>query len=282
MTGSGDRHRPLSASNSSTTATLDGGNRAARPASILRSTSGSSNASPRFTFDFVDDASLGTSSTIDSSARGGGGKSSSTSFSYSSPRRRSHQARLSPSRLDARYSSRLPPAYGGGYHGYHAHSPSLSYTSNDNNEEVKRNLFGGSEGESGGDASVSAMDVSGDFTEASSSGGNSNNNGNGNNNSNNGPGTPRSQRRSMSYSRPAPSASPRSGWTMPLSPGNRSGATGSSRSIITSGASTFLTSSPRKRGAVTGVSSPLSGNLSHASVSSSVASSPANSVGGGG
>ena len=93
-----------------------------RRASILRSTStsNSSKASPRFTFYFVDDTSLGTS-TIASKK------------SYNSSPNNRPGSKLSPTRLDARYSSRLPPSYGHGY------SPShQSYTSANNEEEIRR------------------------------------------------------------------------------------------------------------------------------------------------
>mmetsp|Transcript_2057 Transcript_2057/g.3901 ORF Transcript_2057/g.3901 Transcript_2057/m.3901 type:complete len:908 (+) Transcript_2057:166-2889(+) len=241
-----------------------------RRASILRSTStsNSSAASPRFTFDFVDDTSLGTS-TIASKK------------SYNSSPNNRRGSKLSPTRLDARYSSRLPPSYGHGY------SPShRSYTSANNEEELKRNLFGASE-EGNTNSGAMAMDESSDdFMELSSSRP-------GTPNSRNGPGTPNSQQRSSSHHShsqrtPNSSASPRNRvWGLSAySPANRSvltnhtsGTTATASSARS--ASTFLTSSPRKRGMLTGVTSPLSGNLSHASVCSSVASSPANSSPGG-
>jgi len=133
----------------------------------------------------------------------------------------------------------------------------------------------------GNNSSSCAMDVSTDFMDLSSRSHHGTNVTPG--------GTPRSSRRSV----PSPRSSNR--WSMgmlpPSSPANRTSSIASScrgHSIVTTTTtattnvpSTFLTSSPRKRGIVTGVSSPLSGNLSHvaaqqSALSPSVASSPAN------
>eukprot|EP00580_Thalassiosira_gravida_P013544 CAMPEP_0201682670 /NCGR_PEP_ID=MMETSP0494-20130426/51735_1 /ASSEMBLY_ACC=CAM_ASM_000839 /TAXON_ID=420259 /ORGANISM="Thalassiosira gravida, Strain GMp14c1" /LENGTH=897 /DNA_ID=CAMNT_0048166431 /DNA_START=132 /DNA_END=2825 /DNA_ORIENTATION=- len=288
MTG-GIHSRPQTAPSQSSSGDKNNRN---RPASILRSTSNSSAASsPRFTFDFIDDDASFSASTIKS-------QSSQQHLQHlqqehSSPRHST--ARLSPSRLDARYSSRLPPSYGNhGYSGSQYGGSQLlsspnhrSYTTSANSshgsEEIKRNLFGGSVNSSSNDGnnSSSAMDVSTDFMDVSSN--NSINNSTNITPSN----TPRSRR-----SNPSPRSSNR--WTMgmlpPSSPANRTSSIASSsrpHSVVTTTTSTsnvpstFLTSSPRKRGIVTGVSSPLSGNLSRAAaqqsaLSPSVASGPAN------
>ena len=89
------------------------------------------------------------------------------------------------------------------------------------------------------------------------------------------------QQQANTDSQRTPSSSPRhSHRRPPHSPANRSVATshtGGSTGLRS--VNTFLTS-PRRRGMVTGVASPLAGNLGHASVCSSAASSPAHSVGG--
>ena len=265
--------------------------------------------SPRFTFDFVDDTlSLSTSarssrSPTSATAIGGYRKSNSTA------------KLLSPTRLDTKYSSRLPPSYNGNNH-CNSVSPSFlrrSYSSPINNrgddEEaaVKRNLFGGTGGGGGGrsvdttnttsikslNSGVMAMDVSSDY------GGSQHSAASGNNNTPNNsvPNTPsrgvygRSASDSSSpyyYSNNHRwgSGSSNSGQYSPAASRsnsvNLSVATGGSNASSTrsSTVSSFINSSPRKRGMVTGVTSPLSGNLSHqASICSSAASSPAaNSV----
>ena len=148
--------------------------------------------SPRFTFDFVDDTlSLSTSarssrSPTSATAIGGYRKSNSTA------------KLLSPTRLETKYSSRLPPSYNGNNH-CNSVSPSFlrrSYSSPINNrgddEEaaVKRNLFGGTGGGGGGrsvdttnttsikslNSGVMAMDVSSDYGGSQHSAASGNNN----------------------------------------------------------------------------------------------------------
>ncbi|KAL9190549.1 hypothetical protein ACHAXT_000255 [Thalassiosira profunda] len=204
----------------------------------------------RFTFDFVDDASL--SASLSSSSRRGYGRS----HSYASP---TGVAKLSPSRLDARYSSRLPPSYrGGSPHHYHR-----SYTSpiGGSHGEIKRNLFGSDGSLHGGSATGSmagsaAMDESSDFGTDDAS-----------------------MAYSSAHTPPFATPSPRNSRSSPANRSNLSVDTGGTAASARS-AATFLSSSPRRQGAVTGVASPLAGDLGKESVRASVASvSPARSVG---
>jgi len=244
--------------------------------SILRSSSTSSvTPSPKFSFDFVDDSlSLGGTSSINSYGRNS--NANSRSNNGTSPRNYGGRtpSKLSPGRLDSRYSSRLPPSYGQSPHSsasYYMRSNSLNSRGEEEDGEVKRNLFGG-EGNSIAtnssmaslSSNVMAMDVSSDGGCDSMSGISTPH------------GTTPSRggvyNRSYSASAASPSHSRRSV--------NLSIATNTS---TRSNVSTFMNSSPRKQGLVTGVTSPLSGNLSYnASVCSSAASSPANSTLGGG
>ena len=167
----GGNHQPQSSQslgdNHSTT--MDPDHTPDRCTSILQltPTSNSLAALPRFTFDFVDDTSLVTS-TIASKK------------SYHSSHQNGRGSKLLPTRLDAHYSSRLPPLYGHGY------SPShRSYTSVNNEEEIKRNLFGASEKGNTNSGAMAMDESSDDFMELSSSRP-------GTPNSRNGPGTPNS------------------------------------------------------------------------------------------
>ncbi|KAL7545169.1 hypothetical protein ACHAWF_009440 [Thalassiosira exigua] len=289
-----------------------------RPVHRSTSSSGAASAlaagsSPRFTFDFVDDASLASGSSYSHLSRG------------SSPTAR-RAPKLSPSPLDARYSARLPPSYGA--HGTGRKEYHRSYTSPEMSPgELRRNLFGGSEGGSaagttpGGTpgGSVAAMDESSDFEDASMAGSDVRTPGSGRNSQLN---TPNSQR-SLSHSERASRAnslssslsSPRGallrgrsdatpnrgGSVLSVQTGTRSAARTSQTShtyqttvtgasaLSSSGRSvrSFLSSSPRRRGIglglVEGAASPLAGDLGRVdpSACSSAASSPANSVTGG-
>ena len=158
----GQQQQQLSSSQRSSPTTTITTNNGGAQRSILRSASSSLSGIPRFSFDLVDDASLGT-------------LSNSRRSTYSSPTHHNNQSRhrsnagkniaLSPTRLDARYPSRLPPSYG--------HSPNnaeyaRSYSAGGGGEEIKRNLFGSnglgnSETQMASDNHNGSMDDSGDF-----------------------------------------------------------------------------------------------------------------------
>ena len=124
------QQQQLSSSQRSSSTTTTTTNNGGAQRSILCSASSSLSRTPRFSFNFVDDASLGT-------------LSNSRRSTYSRPTHHNNQSRhrsnagknnaLSPTRLDARYSSRLPPSYG--------HSP--------NNAGYARSLWFGAQVEAG-------------------------------------------------------------------------------------------------------------------------------------
>lgn len=228
------------------------------------SPSSTTNTENRFTFDFIDDSSCNSRS---SSLR----RQSKTSYQPSGSKSSSLISPSRSDRLDSRYSSRLPPSYSPRNVASSLRMCNSSISSiNNSTEDVKTILFQtptihtmmDESEEFAGSNTTTMLNTSVEF----------------------GINLHASSPRRMS-SNATTTSSPRRHDLPPSSPASSIRSSGSHRtgySNSTNGSivSSFLNSSPRKCGMITGISSPMSGNLSNpiVSSSSSVPSSPTNSV----
>ena len=228
------------------------------------SPSSTTNTANRFTFDFMDDSSCNSRS---SSLR----RQSKTSYQPSGSKSSSLISPSRSDRLDSRYSSRLPPSYSPRNVASSLRMCNSSISSiNNSTEDVKTILFQTP-------TIHTMMDESEDFA-------GSNTTTMLNTSVEFGINLHASSPRRMS-SNATTTSSPRRHDLPPSSPASSIRSSGSHRtgySNSTNGSivSSFLNSSPRKCGMITGISSPMSGNLCNpiVSSSSSVPSSPTNSV----